>query len=128
MSTYLPLLAWKGKIIQVGLAMEPHEVVVSSITLGTLLMCLLICTIRNKICFQIVQLSMIFKMITIAGSVTGGMAATQECIDCCAEKGIEPEIELGCNPRSIELTCFFCHGQCKKRLVLGTVNPASYLL
>ena len=40
---------------------------------------------------------MIFKMTAIAGSVTGGMAATQECIDFCAEKGIEPEIELGCN-------------------------------
>ena len=25
-STYLPLLAWKGKIIQLGLVMEPHEV------------------------------------------------------------------------------------------------------
>ena len=37
---------------------------------------------------------MIFKMLTIAGSVTGGMAATQECIDFCAEKGVEPEIEL----------------------------------
>ena len=40
---------------------------------------------------------MIFKMMTIAGSVTGGMAATQECMDFCAEKGIVPEIELGRN-------------------------------
>ena len=47
------------------------------------------------ICFQVSQLPMIFKMLTIAGSVTGGMAATQECIDFCAEKGVEPEIELG---------------------------------
>ena len=39
-------------------------------------------------------------MLTIAGSVTGGMAATQECIDFCAEKGVEPEIELVCNSKA----------------------------
>ena len=86
-STYLPLLAWKGKIVQLGLTMEPHEVLhiyrISPFFIH-----------RYNDCFQVSQFPMIFKMLTIAGSVTGGMAATQECMDFCAEKGIEPEIEL----------------------------------
>ena len=37
---------------------------------------------------------MVFNRITVAGSLIGGIADTQEVLDLCAEHGIRPEIEV----------------------------------
>jgi len=66
-STYLPLLAFKGKIVQIGGVTEPH---------------------------QVDQMPLIFGMNTITGTGAGGLRDTQEVMDYCAKKGIKPDTEL----------------------------------
>jgi len=64
---YLPLLARNSTLVQLGLVLEKH---------------------------QVDQVPLMFKRISIAGSLIGGVAETQECMDLCAEKDIRPEIEV----------------------------------
>lgn len=66
-TSYTPLLARNGTIVQLGVVLTPHSVS---------------------------QLALMRDRISIAGSIIGGMPNTQECMDFCAEKGIRPEIEL----------------------------------
>lgn len=65
-STYLPLLAKKGVLVQLGLVLEPH---------------------------QVMQAPLMFKKLSIAGSLIGGLPETQECIDFCAKHNIIPSIK-----------------------------------
>lgn len=67
LSTYLPLLAFKGRIVQIGLTTEPH---------------------------QVDQVPLLMGMTTITGTAAGGLADTQECMDFCAKNNIVPETEL----------------------------------
>merc|ERR1712106_200506 len=64
---YLPLLANKGVIVQMGLVLTPHP---------------------------IVQAPLMFRKLTIAGSLIGGMPETQDCIDFCAKHQIIPKIKI----------------------------------
>jgi len=66
-NTYLPLLAAKGVIVQIGIAFAPHPV--------------------N-------QLQLMMKKLSIAGSLVGGMPETQDCIDFCHKHNIVPKIKL----------------------------------
>ena len=66
-NTYLPLLAFKGVIVQLGLVMAPH---------------------------QVNQLQLMMKKLTIAGCIIGGLPETQECIDFCSKHDIIPKIKL----------------------------------
>jgi len=66
-NTYLPLLAFKGVIVQLGLVMQPH---------------------------QVNQLQLMMKKLTIAGCIIGGIPETQECIDFCSKHNIIPKIKL----------------------------------
>merc|ERR1712218_113011 len=66
-STYLPLLAKKGVLVQLGLVLEPH---------------------------QVMQAPLMFKKISIAGSLIGGLPETQDCIDFCHKHNIVPKIKI----------------------------------
>merc|ERR1719336_60948 len=67
LNTYLPLLAGKGVIVQLGLVMTPHPVM---------------------------QLPLMFKKQSIAGSLIGGLPETQDCIDFCHKHNIVPKIKM----------------------------------
>jgi len=62
-STYLPLLAKKGVLVQLGLVLGAH---------------------------QVNQMPLMFNKLSIAGSLIGGIPETQECIDFCAKHKIIP--------------------------------------
>jgi len=66
-NTYLPLLAAKGVIVQIGVAFKPHAV--------------------N-------QLQLMMKKLSIAGCLIGGLPETQDCIDFCHKHNIIPKIKL----------------------------------
>jgi len=66
-NTYLPLLAAKGVIVQIGVALKPHAV--------------------N-------QLQLMMKKLSIAGCLIGGMPETQDCIDFCHKHDIIPKIKI----------------------------------
>ena len=63
---YLPLLAAKGGIVQIGIALAPHPV--------------------N-------QLQFMMKKFSNAGSLVGGMPETQDCIDFCHKHKIVQKIK-----------------------------------
>jgi uncharacterized zinc-type alcohol dehydrogenase-like protein len=65
-NTYLPLLKKNGIIVQIGAAPVPHSV--------------------N-------QLGLIMKRQTIAGSLIGGIKATQEMLDLCDKHQIWPDTQ-----------------------------------
>lgn len=67
LNTYMPLLAKSGTLVQMGLAPAPHA---------------------------IGQLGLMFNRQSIAGSLVGGMAATDECLELCAKHNITPECEV----------------------------------
>merc|ERR1719322_955966 len=67
LNIYLPLLAGKGVIVQLGLVMTPHPVM---------------------------QLPLMFKKQSIAGSLIGGLPETQDCIDFCHKHNIVPKIKM----------------------------------
>ena len=67
LSAYLGLLARKGVIVQLGLVTSPHPVA---------------------------QLPLMFKKISIAGSLIGGLPETQDCIDFCHKHNIVPKINI----------------------------------
>lgn len=67
LNLYLPLLATKGVLVQLGLALAPHAVK---------------------------QTDLIFRNLSITGSIIGGMPLTQECIDFCWEHNIIPKIKV----------------------------------
>ena len=67
LNTYLPLMAGKGVLVQLGLVLPPHPV--------------------N-------QLGLMFKKLSIAGSLIGGLPETQDCIDFCHKHNIIPKIKL----------------------------------
>jgi len=48
---------------------------------------------------EVSAFSLIPQRKTVAGSMIGGIAETQECIDFCAKHGIKPEIELITNEK-----------------------------
>jgi len=64
---YLPLLANKGVLVQMGLVLTPHPVM---------------------------QAPLMFRKLTIAGSLIGGLPETQDCIDFCAKHKIVPKIKI----------------------------------
>lgn len=64
---YLPLLAPKGTLVQLGLVLTAH---------------------------QVVQMPLMFHKQSIAGSLIGGLPETQECIDFCAHHNIVPLIKV----------------------------------
>lgn len=64
---YLPLLANKGTLVQMGLVLNPHPVR---------------------------QAPLMFRKLNIAGSLIGGMPETQECIDFCSKHKIVPKIKM----------------------------------
>jgi len=64
---YLDLLAESGTIVQLGVIGTPHSV--------------------N-------QIPLIFGRKSIAGSLIGGIKATEECLEFCAQHNITPDIEL----------------------------------
>jgi len=66
-STYTPLLRYDGVIVQLGLVIDPHTV--------------------N-------QISLIRGRKTMTGSHIGGIKATEECLQLCADHGIVPDVEL----------------------------------
>jgi len=67
LNLYLPLLANKGVIVQLGVAMAPHP---------------------------ISQGALMIRKLTISGSIIGGMPETQQCIDFCSEHKILPSIKI----------------------------------
>jgi len=67
LNVYLPLLANKGVLVQMGLVLPPHPVS---------------------------QAPLIFRKLAIAGSFIGGMVETQDCINFCAKHGIVPSTKL----------------------------------
>jgi len=66
-SHYIPLLARDGTIVQLGLVGDPHE---------------------------INQSPLMFKRLSISGSLIGGMNKTQECMDFCAANNIVVSYEV----------------------------------
>ena len=64
-STYTPLLRYNGVIVQLGLVIDPHTV--------------------N-------QISLIRGRKTMTGSHIGGIKATEECLQLCADHGIVPDV------------------------------------
>jgi len=64
---YIPLLARKGTLVQLGLVMTNHAV--------------------N-------QMPLMFRKLSIAGSLIGGIKETQDCIDFCSKHNIVPEIKV----------------------------------
>jgi len=67
LSAYLPLLDRDGTLVQLGCVLEDH-----SLNQGILM----------------------FNRIKVAGSLIGGLKATQECMDLCAAKDIRPNVEI----------------------------------
>merc|ERR1712141_719601 len=67
LNTYLPLMAPKGVLVQLGLVLSPHPVA---------------------------QLPLMFKKLSIVGSLIGGLPETQDCIDFCHKHNIVPKIKL----------------------------------
>jgi len=67
LSKYIPLLDMDGTVVQLGIVTTPHE-------------------IRN--------FDLIGKRKSIAGSLIGGISETQDCINFCAEKNIQPQLEI----------------------------------
>merc|ERR1711936_523427 len=67
LNTYLPLLAARGVLVQMGVALTPHPVS---------------------------QFPLMFKKLSIAGSLIGGLPETQDCIDFCHKHDIIPKIKL----------------------------------
>ena len=67
LNTYLGLLDNKGVLVQLGLVTSPHPVM---------------------------QLPLMFKKISIAGSLIGGLPETQDCIDFCHKHNIIPKIKI----------------------------------
>jgi uncharacterized zinc-type alcohol dehydrogenase-like protein len=67
LADYLSLLAFNGTMVQLGYNEESHAV--------------------N-------QMSMLYNRWSVTGSIIGGIADTQECINFCAEKDIKPECEV----------------------------------
>lgn len=65
-NTYLPLVAKNGQICQLGLVTKPHAVS---------------------------QLPLMFSRKSICGSLIGGIAATQECVEFCNKHNIYPDCE-----------------------------------
>jgi len=65
-NVYMPLLAKSGTIVQLGLATQPH---------------------------QVSQLPLMFGRKSIAGSLTGGIKATEELLELCAKHNILPDCE-----------------------------------
>ena len=66
LNTYMPLVAKSGTLVQLGLVAKPHAVS---------------------------QLPLMFGRKSIAGSLIGGIAPTQECVDFCAKHNIYPDCE-----------------------------------
>merc|ERR1719153_1950158 len=64
---YMPLLADKGVLVQLGLVTTPHPVQ---------------------------QLPLMFRKLSVAGSLIGGLPETQECIDFCHKHKIIPKIKI----------------------------------
>jgi uncharacterized zinc-type alcohol dehydrogenase-like protein len=64
LSTYLPLLAKSGTLVQIGGVTGAHSMV---------------------------QMPLLFSRLSVSGSLIGGIKETQECIDLCAAKGIYPD-------------------------------------
>jgi len=67
LTTYLPLLRRDGALVQLGLVLGDHS---------------------------LTQLPLLFKRLSVSGSLIGGMPETQECMDFCAKHKIIPKIEL----------------------------------
>jgi len=67
LSTYLPLLKTNGTLVQLGLVPEDHDVS---------------------------QMALLPTRKTIAASMVGGIAATQELLDLCAAHSIAPDVQL----------------------------------
>jgi len=67
LNMYLPLLANKGVLVLLGVALGTHPVM---------------------------QIPLMFRKLSIAGSLIGGIAETQECLDFCSEKNIRPKIKI----------------------------------
>lgn len=67
LNLYLPLLADKGVLVQLGLVTTPHPVQ---------------------------QLPLMFRKLSVAGSLIGGLPETQECIDFCHKHKIIPKIKI----------------------------------
>jgi len=64
---YLGLLDNKGVLVQLGLVTTPHPVL---------------------------QLPLMFKKLSVAGSLIGGLPETQDCIDFCHKHNIVPKIKV----------------------------------
>lgn len=64
---YLGLLDNKGVLVQLGLVTTPHPVL---------------------------QLPLMFKKLSVAGSLIGGLPETQDCIDFCHRHNIVPKIKV----------------------------------
>ena len=67
LNAFLPLLAQDGTIVQLGLNVYPQSVY---------------------------EFGLAMKRQKIAGSVIGGIKATQECLALCAKNGIYPDVKL----------------------------------
>lgn len=67
LNPYLDLLANKGVLVQLGCDLTPHTVQ---------------------------QLPLMFRKLSIAGSLIGGVSETQECMDFCHNNQITPKIKL----------------------------------
>jgi uncharacterized zinc-type alcohol dehydrogenase-like protein len=66
-NTYMGLLNKSGTIVQLGLVIKPHA---------------------------ISQLPLIVNRKAVAGSMIGGIANTQECLDLCAKHNILPDCQM----------------------------------
>jgi alcohol dehydrogenase (NADP+) len=66
LNVYMPLLAKSGTIVQLGLAPAPHP---------------------------ISQLPLMFTRKSVAGSLIGGIAATEEVLELCAKHNILPDCQ-----------------------------------
>merc|ERR1719242_586218 len=66
LTALIGLLARDGTIVQLGVVRKPHPI--------------------NQMIF--------FRRVNLSGSLIGGMRDTQDCIDFCAAKGIQPDTEL----------------------------------
>lgn len=66
LTALIGLLARDGTVVQLGVVMPPHAI--------------------NQMIF--------FRRVNLSGSLIGGMKATQDCIDFCAAKNIEPATKL----------------------------------
>jgi len=66
-TTYIPLLASNGTIVQLGGVTTAHS---------------------------LQQMPLMVSRRSVAGSFIGGIKATQECLDFCHKKGIKPNVEV----------------------------------